>query len=222
MSTVLYDPKGPIVRITLNRPEAMNAFDLPTAQALGRRLQEFDADEKLRVAIVTGAGDKAFCAGADLKGVGDRGTTLAARESFGGLAKILEAGGAERTNVFTRAQLALFGQVPWRVHLPARVGPPTRIVIGDRVGIRAWIRAPPGVCLPTLGTTGDWPRRPNWATARNVRLPPAPTVARLRTAAWLIPLVGPLAAPRSFSNAARVFCHCLASCLVAKGCSRSA
>jgi enoyl-CoA hydratase/carnithine racemase len=67
MSTVLYDPKGPIVRITLNRPEAMNAFDLPTAQALGRRLEEFDADAGLRVAIVTGAGDKAFCAGADLK-----------------------------------------------------------------------------------------------------------------------------------------------------------
>ena len=67
MSTVLYDPKGPIVRITLNRPEAMNAFDLPTAQALGRRLQEFDADEKLRVAIVTGAGDKAFCTGGDQK-----------------------------------------------------------------------------------------------------------------------------------------------------------
>jgi enoyl-CoA hydratase len=67
MSTVLYERKGPVVRITLNRPEAMNAFDLPTARELGRRLEEFDGDESLRVAIITGAGDKAFCAGADLK-----------------------------------------------------------------------------------------------------------------------------------------------------------
>jgi len=38
--------------------------------------------------VLAGAGDKALCAGADLKGVGDRGTTLEARESFGGLARI--------------------------------------------------------------------------------------------------------------------------------------
>lgn len=67
MSTVLYEPKGAVVRITLNRPQAMNAFDLPTARELGRRLEEFDKDDALRVAIVTGAGDKSFCAGADLK-----------------------------------------------------------------------------------------------------------------------------------------------------------
>ena len=67
MRTILYETKGAVVRITLNRPEAMNAFDLPTAQELGRRLEEFDRDPALRVAIMTGAGDKAFCAGADLK-----------------------------------------------------------------------------------------------------------------------------------------------------------
>jgi enoyl-CoA hydratase/carnithine racemase len=67
MSTVLYEPKGPLVRITLNRPEAMNAFDLPTAHELGRRLEEFDGDDALRVAIITGAGTASFCAGADLK-----------------------------------------------------------------------------------------------------------------------------------------------------------
>jgi enoyl-CoA hydratase/carnithine racemase len=67
VSTILYETKGPIARITLNRPEAMNAFDLDTARELARRLEEFDRDPDLRVAIVTGAGDKAFCAGADLK-----------------------------------------------------------------------------------------------------------------------------------------------------------
>src|SRR5437762_923690 len=45
----------------------MNAFDLETARLMGERLKEFDAAPALRVAILTGAGDKAFCAGADLK-----------------------------------------------------------------------------------------------------------------------------------------------------------
>ena len=67
MPTVLYASKGPIARITLNRPKSMNAFDPETLQLLGERMQEFDRDDKLRVAILTGAGDKAFCAGADLK-----------------------------------------------------------------------------------------------------------------------------------------------------------
>jgi enoyl-CoA hydratase/carnithine racemase len=67
VSTILYETKGTIARITINRPEAMNAFDLATARLLGERLKEFDRDPDLRVAILTGAGDKAFCAGADLK-----------------------------------------------------------------------------------------------------------------------------------------------------------
>jgi enoyl-CoA hydratase/carnithine racemase len=67
VSKILYETKGSIAKITINRPEAMNAFDLETARLMGERLQEFDADAALRVAIITGAGDKAFCAGADLK-----------------------------------------------------------------------------------------------------------------------------------------------------------
>ena len=67
MSTVLYDRDGAVVRITINRPEAMNAFDLATARELATRFEEFDGEDSLRVAILTGAGDKAFCAGADLK-----------------------------------------------------------------------------------------------------------------------------------------------------------
>jgi len=67
VSKILYETKGSIARITINRPEAMNAFDLETARLMGERLKEFDGDPTLRVAVITGAGDKAFCAGADLK-----------------------------------------------------------------------------------------------------------------------------------------------------------
>ncbi|GAA3083696.1 hypothetical protein GCM10010464_54710 [Pseudonocardia yunnanensis] len=66
MSKVLYRKQGEVAYVTLNRPEAMNAIDLETHQLL-QQVWDFRDDEDLRVAIVTGAGDEAFCAGADLK-----------------------------------------------------------------------------------------------------------------------------------------------------------
>jgi len=50
MSTVLYERTPPIARVIINRPEAMNAFDLATARELAARLLEFDKDDALRVA----------------------------------------------------------------------------------------------------------------------------------------------------------------------------
>jgi enoyl-CoA hydratase/carnithine racemase len=70
VAKVLYQAAGPVARITINRPEVMNAFDLETAAMLKEHLLAFDSDSNLRVAIVTGAGDKAFSAGADLKKMG--------------------------------------------------------------------------------------------------------------------------------------------------------
>lgn len=58
--------------ITLNRPEAMNAIDPGMYAELGAAWEEFDRDDSLQVAVVTGAGEKAFCAGRDLvKSVAD-------------------------------------------------------------------------------------------------------------------------------------------------------
>lgn len=72
---------GKVVLITLNRPEARNAINLETAQALAQALDEFDADPSIAVGVLTGA-NNTFCAGMDLKAfaktgqrpyVGDRG-----------------------------------------------------------------------------------------------------------------------------------------------------
>lgn len=57
---------GRILQLTINRPQARNAFDLPTAQALDDALTRFDQDPALRVAVITGAGGT-FSAGQDLK-----------------------------------------------------------------------------------------------------------------------------------------------------------
>ena len=80
-----------VARVTLNRPDVRNALSRTLITELGAALAAYESDPAARVIVLAGAGDRAFCAGADLKGVADRGTTLQARESFSGLAKILEA-----------------------------------------------------------------------------------------------------------------------------------
>ncbi len=64
---VLTEKKGPVTTIILNRPEARNAVDRPTAEALAEAFRLFELDKEARVAVLTGAGGF-FCAGADLKG----------------------------------------------------------------------------------------------------------------------------------------------------------
>lgn len=61
--------EGPVTVITLNRPEAMNALSNPMHWELHEAFEDFATDPDQWVAIVTGAGDRAFCAGSDLKGI---------------------------------------------------------------------------------------------------------------------------------------------------------
>lgn len=59
--------KDHVMQVTINRPDAMNALDIAHNDELGEVWRRFVADDDARVAILTGAGDRAFCAGADLK-----------------------------------------------------------------------------------------------------------------------------------------------------------
>jgi enoyl-CoA hydratase/carnithine racemase len=88
-----------VARVTLNRPEVRNALNAAMLSELERSLRRLEEDPAARVVVLRGAGDRAFCAGADLTHVADRGTTLQARESFGGLARILELMARMRTPV---------------------------------------------------------------------------------------------------------------------------
>ena len=65
--TVLYAQQDHVVTLTINRPDAMNAIDPETHQALIEAWTRFRDDESAWVAIFTGAGEKSFSAGADLK-----------------------------------------------------------------------------------------------------------------------------------------------------------
>lgn len=64
---IKYEKRDRIAIITFNRPEAMNAINSQLWLETGKALKSFSEDPDLWVAIITGAGEKAFCAGADLK-----------------------------------------------------------------------------------------------------------------------------------------------------------
>lgn len=64
---VLVQREAGICTITLNRPEAMNSISFPLLLELRKTIEELEFDADVRCAIVTGAGDRAFSAGADLK-----------------------------------------------------------------------------------------------------------------------------------------------------------
>lgn len=70
MQYVSYDTDGAVCTITLNRPDKRNAVDGLVAAELREAFGRFEAEDALRVAVLTGAGDH-FCAGADLSAVGD-------------------------------------------------------------------------------------------------------------------------------------------------------
>ena len=81
--TVLTEDHGPVRVLTLNRPRALNAVSPQLARELGAALACIDRDPDIQVAVLTGAGDRAFCAGADLKAM--RGTGPAMGEDGAGV-----------------------------------------------------------------------------------------------------------------------------------------
>ena len=80
---VLFEDRGDgIAIITLNRPEQRNALGRDIREGLFAAWDRFERDPALRVAILTGAGDKAFCAGGDLKEMVERELAVPPRDMF--------------------------------------------------------------------------------------------------------------------------------------------
>ena len=67
MASVLFEKKGRIAYVTINRPEVMNALNRDVQATLKDTWEQIELDDDIWVAILTGAGDKAFSSGADLK-----------------------------------------------------------------------------------------------------------------------------------------------------------
>ena len=65
-TTILTTRHGHILIVTINRPEARNAVNAAVHIGIGTALEEAETDSEIRAVVITGAGDKSFCAGADL------------------------------------------------------------------------------------------------------------------------------------------------------------
>lgn len=90
--TLMYEKKENIGLLTINRPEKMNAISQELTAELSLLLDEIENDDELRVIVITGAGDKAFVAGADINELVDRDARLGRRVS------------RERQEIFSRIE----------------------------------------------------------------------------------------------------------------------
>ena len=71
-AAVLAERRGDVLVITINRPEARNCVNGAVSIGVGDALEEAQHDADVRAVVITGAGDKSFCAGADLKAISRR------------------------------------------------------------------------------------------------------------------------------------------------------
>ncbi len=86
--SVRFEIKDRVARVTIDRPEALNAMDDASEARLRQIWSEIEADREVRVAVLTGAGDRAFCAGADMRNPGKEGLEYWAQNRPGGFGGI--------------------------------------------------------------------------------------------------------------------------------------
>jgi len=160
---VLFEPRGRVALITVNRPQRMNAIDPATSAELLHAFEAFRDEDALWTAVLTGAGERAFSAGADLVSMAasrDRGEALDFRVPFGGITRKYEcwkpivaainghclAGGLELAlccDIRIAAEHAQFG-------LPEV----TRAIIPGAGGTQRLLRAVPAAAAMHLLLTG--------------------------------------------------------------------
>lgn len=87
---VLYEVRDRVAWITINRPEARNALNKATRDGISAAWVRFNADDSAAVAVLTGAGDKAFCAGGDLKEMADTSLKIPPRDFLAYLGRTIK------------------------------------------------------------------------------------------------------------------------------------
>jgi len=88
---VRYQVEGPVARVTIDRPERHNAMSFQVMQELAEAFDAARDDDEVRVVVLTGAGERAFCAGADLGGIGSNAGPTRMHEARGGPAALFKA-----------------------------------------------------------------------------------------------------------------------------------
>ena len=88
VTEVRYEVDGAVARVTIDRPERRNAMSFGVMQGLLDSMRRARDDDAVRVVVLTGAGDRAFCAGADLGGIADNAGPAAVHDARGLLADL--------------------------------------------------------------------------------------------------------------------------------------
>ena len=76
---ILFDATGGVGVITLNRPQALNALTLGMVRVLDRQLALWAEDHAIRLVVIRGAGERAFCSGGDIRALYESGRTKRTR-----------------------------------------------------------------------------------------------------------------------------------------------
>ena len=155
---VLYEVRGQCALITLNRPDQRNAIDRPTCAGLWKAFEDFEKDPALRVAILTGAGEKAFSAGRDLKeGAREEGIPLPPLPILGDTLHITKptiaavngfaiAGGwvlAQMCDLCIASENATFGITEPKVGRGVGWSPPMIRMLGSRIALELMLTGRP-------------------------------------------------------------------------------
>ena len=84
---LVQERRGPVTILRLNRPDARNALNAELIGAIGAGLAEAEADPEVRAVVLTGTGDRAFCAGMDLRSFAEGGTPSPPQEHMASFAR---------------------------------------------------------------------------------------------------------------------------------------
>jgi enoyl-CoA hydratase len=118
---VRYERRGAAAVLTIDRPERRNAVDGPTAERLAEGYRRFEADDDARVLVLTGGGDEAFCAGADLKALDTLGPRMADPAGPLGFTRLT----ASKPTIAAISGWCLAGGLELALWCDLRVGTPT-------------------------------------------------------------------------------------------------
>ena len=162
---ILFELRGGVGFVRLNRPRALNALTLSLIEAFDARLRAWAGDPAVHAVVVRGAGTRAYCAGGDIRGIweGGRTTDGPAAELFRREYLLIR-----RIKVFPKPYVALIGGIAMGggvglcVHGSHRVAterslmalPETRIGLFPDVGSSKFLPRLPGALGPYLGLTG--------------------------------------------------------------------
>ena len=157
---VVYSRQGPVGWLTINRPEARNALNAEARRGLYEGLHTFNADDEAKVLVLTGAGDRAFCAGADLVEMADSGLRIPPADFIPQIGRNIEvdkpvigaingaclAGGfllAQSCDLLVAASHATFGITEARVGRGAPWAVPLAAMIPRAVALELLLTAEP-------------------------------------------------------------------------------